>query len=279
MRKKIIIVTVLVAAILAGAFFVLFFLPGEKWHAPSNKIAIIEVTGEITENRGVGTNPGEFRELLLHAEEDSKIKAIVLRINSPGGEAGASWDMYSAVKRVKKPVVASIGNTGASGAYLVAVAADEIVATPMSMVGSIGASLEFPFDVPINASEEAEELSSMPSGEFKDMFADYRLNESERGYLEGRLENVLEVFLNCITEHRNINEENITRIAKGGWFTGEESLHLGLVDKIGNLDDAIEAAAKLANISMEDTKIVALRLEDSKVIESGYVSFVPLFPS
>lgn len=269
--KIIIVITVLVAVILVGAFFALFFLPDEKWHVPRNKIAIIEVEGEITEDYRGGANPETIRKLLIRAEEEGEIKAVVLRINSGGGDAGASWDMYSAVKRVEKPVVASIGDKGASGAYLVAVAADEIVATPMSMVGSIGASLEFPFDIPANASEEAEEMSSMPSGEFKDVFADYRLNESERSYLGERLENVLEVFLNCVTEKRNISEENITKIAKGGWFIGEEGLRLGLVDKIGNTDDAIEDAAKFANISLEDTKIVTLRIEDSKVIEGGYV--------
>ncbi len=270
-RGKIIIVTVFVAMILLGVFSALFFLPDEKWYVPRNKIAIIDVEGEITENYRGGANTETIRELLIRAEEEVEIKAVVLRINSGGGTAGASWDMYRAVKRVEKPVVASIGDKGASGAYLVAVAADEIVATPMSMVGSIGASFKFPFDVPINVSEEAEEISSMPSGEFKDVFADYRLNESERDYLGERLENVLEVFLNCVTEKRNISEENITRIAKGGWFTGEEGLRLGLVDKIGNLDDAIEDAAKLANVSLEDTRIVTLRIENSKVIESGYV--------
>ncbi|MDI6885818.1 MAG: signal peptide peptidase SppA [archaeon] len=263
-----IIVTVVVAVILVGVFSALFFLTGERWHVPGNKIAIIEVKGEITEDYEGGANLEAIRKLLIRAEEDGEIKAVVLRINSGGGTAGASWDMYRAVKRVEKPVVASIGDKGASGAYLVAVAADEIVATPMSMIGSIGAAVEFPFDIPANASEEAEEISSITSGEFKDVFTDYRLNESERGYLEERLENVLEVFLNCITEKRVISEENITRIAKGGWFTGEEGLRMGLVDKIGNLDDALEEAAKLANISLEDTKIVTLRIEDSKVIES-----------
>ncbi len=238
-RGKIIIITVFVAVILVGVFSALFFLPDVKWYVPRNKIAIIEVEGEITECYEGGANPETIRELLIRAEEEVEKKAVVLRINSGGGTAGASWDMYRAVKRVEKPVVASIGDKGASGAFLVAVAADEIVATPMSVVGSIGASLEFPFDIPANASEEAEEISSLPSGEFKDV--------------------------------RNISDENITRIAKGGWFTGEEGLRMGLVDKIGNMDDAIEDAAKLANISLEDAKIVTLRIEDSKVIEGGYV--------
>lgn len=271
MRKKIFIAMVLVAAILLGAFFFLSLLSSVEWHVPKNKIAVIEIKGEITGDYEGGANPDTIRKLLARAEEEREIKAIVLRINSGGGDAGASWDMYRAVERVNKPVVASIGDTCASGAYLVAVAADEIVATPMSVVGSIGASVVFPFAVPRNASEEAEKISSMPSGEFKDMFADYRLNESERRYLEERLDNVLKVFLECVTEHREISEENITRIAEGGWFTGEESLHLCLVDKIGAMDEAIEDAAKLANISMEDTKIVILSLENSRVTESSYI--------
>jgi len=271
-REKIIIGSVLVVvAVIAVIFSALFFLPREdlEWRVPSkNKIAIIEVMDEITESNEPGVaNPVAIRKLLDMAEEDEQTKAIVLRINSPGGDAGASWDMYRAVKRVEKPVVASIGDTGASGAYLVAVAADEIIATPVSIVGSIGVLIEFPFDVPINASEEAEELSSMSSGEFKDIFADYLLNDSEREYLKERLENALNVFSNCVAENRNMSMENVTKVSHGGWFTGEEGLRLGLVDKIGDLDDAIEEAAKLANVSLEDTKVVTLRIEDSKVRE------------
>jgi protease-4 len=268
-RGKIIIVLVLVAVMVVGVFSTLFFLPREdlEWRVPRNKIAIIEIKGEITEDYEGGTNPEAIRKLLDRAEEDELIKAIVLRINSGGGDAGASWDMYRAVKRVEKSVVASIGDTGASGAYLVAVATDEIIATPMSVVGSIGASIEFPFDVPINASEEAEEMSSLPSGEFKDTFADYRLNESERSYLKDRLEIIVDVFSKCVAENRNMSEEDITKVSHGGWFTGEEGLQLGLVDKMGDLDDAIEEAAKLANVSLEDVKVVTLRIEDSKVEE------------
>ena len=269
-RTKILIVAVLVAVILVGAWYACFVLSGERWRVPWNKIAIIEVVGEITEDEKGGANPETIRKLLIRAEEDGEIKAVVLRINSGGGTAGASWDIYQAVKRVEKPVVASIGDSGASGAYLVAVAADKIVATPMSVVGSIGAAVEFPFDIPVNESKEAEELSSLTSGEFKDVFTDYRLNESERQYLGERLANVLEVFLQCVTEKRNISEENITSIAKGGWYTGEEGLHIGLVDKIGNLDDAIADAAQLAHISLEDTRVVTLRIKDSKVIEETY---------
>lgn len=268
-RTKILLGAVLVAVILAGVWYTYFFLSGDRWHV-LNKIAIIEVVGEITEDEEGGSNPETIRKLLTRAEEEGEIKAVVLRINSGGGTAGASWDIYRAVKRVEKPVVASIGDNGASGAYLVAVAADEIVATPMSMVGSIGASVEFPFDIPVNETKEAEELSSLTSGEFKDVFSDYRLNESERQYLGERLASVLEVFLQCVTEKREISEENITRIAKGGWFTGEEGVQMGLVDRIGNLDDALEEAANLASISLKDTRVVTLRLKDSKVIEETY---------
>jgi len=274
-RWKTIVVLVLAAMIVTtGIFYILFFLPGGdlEWRVPRNKIAIIEIKGEITEtpesdDYGWGANPEAIRKLLDRAEEEGEIKAVVLRINSGGGDAGASWDIYRAVKRVDKPVVASIGDTGASGAYLVAVASDKIIATPMSVVGSIGASMEFPFDVPINASEEAEEMSSMPSGKFKDMFADYRLNESEREYLKKRLENIQKVFSRCVAENRNMSMENVTNVSHGGWFTGEEGLRLGLVDEMGDLDDAIEEAAELANVSLEDSWVVTLRIDDSRVWE------------
>ncbi|RZN37756.1 MAG: signal peptide peptidase SppA [Methanophagales archaeon ANME-1-THS] len=269
-RTKILIAAILIAVLLGGAGYGYFFVYNERWRIPGNKIAIIELEGEITGDTEGGTHPETVRKLLIRAEEDRGVQAVVLRINSGGGTAGASWEIYQAVKRVEKPVVVSIGDIGASGAYLVAVAADEIVATPMSMIGSIGAALEFPFDIPVNESKEAEEFSALTSGEFKDVFTDYRLNESERRYLGERLAIVLEVFLQCVTEQRNISEENMTILAKGGWYTGEEGLRMGLVDKLGNLDDAIEEAAIRAHISLEDTRVVSLRLEDSKVIEEAY---------
>ena len=99
------------------------------------------------------------------------------------------------------------------------------------------------------------------------MFADYRLNESERGYLKDRLEIIVYVFSKCVAENRNMSEEDITKVSHGGWFTGEEGLQWGLVDKMGDLDDAIEEAAELANVSLEDVKVVTLRIGDSKVEE------------
>ncbi len=126
-------------------------------------------------------SPSLIRKLLVHAEDDA-VKAVVLRINSGGGDAGASWELFNEFRKVaaKKPVVASVADVGASGAYLVASAADEILATPMSVVGGVGVSFEFPFEVPANATKSAREISSLSSGEFKDMFADKRLDEHER---------------------------------------------------------------------------------------------------
>ena len=259
---KIIIVTLLLAVVVITLLFsALFVLHKEDLYVPGEKIAIIEITGEITDipcGYGYCANPESIRKLLDKAERDGQIKAIVLRINSGGGGAGASWDMYKAVKRVDKPVVASIADAGTSGAYLVAIAADEIIVTPMSVVGGIGVSMRLPFDVPTNASEEAEVISSISSGEFKDMFADHRLDEKERQYLEERMEKLVHVFSMCVAENRNMSMENVTKISHGGWFTGEEGVQLGLVDKIGDLDDAIEEAAKLAHISRQDTKVVTL---------------------
>lgn len=268
-RRKLLVGVLLIAVVLGSAGYAYCSLQGDRWRISGKKIAIIELRGEITEEAGASAQPEVIRKLLTRAEEDEGIQAVVLRINSGGGTAGASWELYRAVKRVNKPVVAFISDIGASGAYLVAVAADEIVATPMSMVGGIGASIEFPFDVPVNESKEAEEFSSLTSGEFKDVFTDRRLNESERQYLGERLASILETFLNSVTDQRNITAEERARLAKGGWYTGAEGLQMGLVDKLGDLDDAIEVAALHANISLADTRVVTLRLEDSKVVEEA----------
>ncbi|MHC1636485.1 MAG: signal peptide peptidase SppA [Candidatus Methanospirareceae archaeon] len=269
-RTSILLALVIVVIAILVTLIISFALPGKE-RFNGNKIVIIEIKGELKEEGVHGvTTPRQVRDLLEKAERDVKVKAIVLSINSPGGEAGASWEIYRDVERVEKPVVAFIGNTGASGAYLVAIAADKIVATPLSVVGSIGASVEFPFDVPANLSKEPEKISSLGSGEFKDIFADYRLNESEKRYLEERLASVVDVFLRYVAENRNMSMEEVKKLAHGGWFTGEEALHLGLIDKLGNLEDALEEAASLVNISLEDTRVVILQMKDGRIEEEEY---------
>ncbi len=153
---------------------------------------------------------------------------------------------------------------------MVAVAADKIIATPVSTVGSIGVLMVFPFDVPANASEKAKNLSSLSTGEFKDIFSDYRLNEREREYLNERLQSLLKVFLECVAEGRGMSVEEVSKVAHGGWFTGAEGVELGLVDETGDLQDAVEEAAELANLSLEDTKVVTLGVVGSRVKERDY---------
>ncbi len=285
---------VAVAVVLLAALHAYYFLPPESVELllPSSagggdKIAIIEINGEIKES-----SLEQVQKLLDRAETEDEIKAVVLRINSGGGGAVASWKMYNAVKRLKskskskaeakaktkakakakteKPVVAFISDFGASGAYLVAVAADKIIATPVSTVGSIGVLMVFPFDVPANASEKAKNLSSLSTGEFKDIFSDYRLNEREREYLNERLQSLLKVFLECVAEGRGMSVEEVSKVAHGGWFTGAEGVELGLVDETGDLQDAVEEAAELANLSLEDTKVVTLGVVGSRVKERDY---------
>ncbi|MHC1577227.1 MAG: S49 family peptidase [Candidatus Methanospirareceae archaeon] len=283
---------VAVAVVFLAALHAYYFLPPESVELllPSSagggdKIAIIEINGEIKES-----SLEQVQKLLDRAETEDEIKAVVLRINSGGGGAVASWKMHNAVKRLKskskaeakakskakakakteKPVVAFISDFGASGAYLVAVAADKIIATPVSTVGSIGVLMVFPFDVPANASEKAKNLSSLSTGEFKDIFSDYRLNEREREYLNERLQSLLKVFLECVAEGRGMSVEEVSKVAHGGWFTGAEGVELGLVDETGDLQDAVEEAAELANLSLEDTKVVTLGVVGSRVKERDY---------
>jgi len=268
------VLVVVISCVLIVLFSILaltsiFFAPKVvEWH-PKAEIAIVEVEGEIS--YGGDASPSLIRKLLVHAEDDA-VKAVVLRINSGGGDAGASWELFNEFRKVaaKKPVVASVADVGASGAYLVASAADEILATPMSVVGGVGASFEFPFEVPANATKPAREISSLSSGEFKDMFADKRLDERERAYIKKRLESVLDVFLRCVCEKRNLSEDVRQNLTHGGWFTGEEGFKMGLVDKIGDLDDAVSEAARLAGIDLNKTDVVILRLENGNVHKIKY---------
>jgi len=273
-RKIVLAVVISGVVVLFGILALTFIFSASEvveWRPPTKaKIAIVEVEGEIS--YGGDASPSQIRKLLVHAEEDDAVKAVVLQINSGGGDAGASWELFNEVRKVaaKKPVVASIADVGASGAYLVASAADEILATPMSVVGGVGASFEFPFEVPANATKPAKEISSLSSGEFKDMFADKRLDERERAYIKERLKSVLDVFLRCVCEKRNLSEDVRQNLTHGGWFTGEEGFKMGLVDKIGDLDDAVSEAARIAGIDLNETNVVILRLEDGNVREIEY---------
>ncbi len=236
----------------AGIFFVLFlFSMGLGFWIKSklpttDKVALIKVEGVIV-------NPDDILERLKKFEEDKSLKALVLRVNSPGGAVGASQEIYDELKRIrtefKKPIVVSMGNVAASGGYYISLPADVIFAEGGTITGSIGVLIQ-KWDIEGLANKLGVKLEVVKTGKFKDILNPFRpMKPEEREYLLKLEESVLNQFKRAVVENRGKKlKVEIDKIADGRIFSGEQALELGLVDKLGNLEDAIKEATKLAGI-------------------------------
>lgn len=197
---------------------------------------------------------------LKSLEEDSHIKAVVLRINSPGGSSGSSQELYQAIKtfkkHTKKPVVVSIADVGASGAYWVALAADKIYANPSSLIGSIGVIMNS-LDFSAFAQKYGFEMNTIKSGEYKDIFSSWRkMSPQEKVLLEALVQNVHQQFIADFVKARGLKPEDAKKIADGRVFTGEQAKALRLIDETGGLQEAIDCATKLAGIKEKPRIII-----------------------
>jgi protease-4 len=214
--------------------------------AKGDKVAVIPVKGMISDSEPV-------IEQLKRFGKDESVKAIVLRIESPGGGVGPSQEIYEEVRKVaaKKPVLTSMGALTASGGYYIACATQKVFANPGTMTGSIGVLMPF-----MNVRELAEKIGlrgmTVKSGEFKDIGSPLRdMKPEERALLQGVVDNVHLQFVNAVAEGRNLPREDVLRIADGRIFTGEQAKALGLVDALGNLEDAVAEAGKMGKIPGE----------------------------
>lgn len=250
--------TILIIAALGLIFFVAVILlaalaisGGGGWGGlGGNRIAVIYIEGVIFDSKTVN------EQLKMYAD-DSRVPAILLRIDSPGGGVAASQEIHDQVKWLreekKKKIVVSMGSVAASGGYYIACAADHIVANPGSITGSIGVIAEY-----INygnllkwAQLDAEVIKS---GEFKDTGSPTRpLTPKEREYLQGIINQLYGQFVNAVVEGRGdrLNRERIMQLADGRIYTGEEALKEKLVDELGNYEAALKIAAKMVGIEGE----------------------------
>jgi len=211
-----------------------------------NGIGVIEITSTIFSSRRPLEQIKEFR-------EDDSIRGILIRIDSPGGAVGPAQEIYAEILKTRavKPVVASLGGTAASGGYYIACAADLIVANPGTLTGSIGAIMEF-FNLEGLLKWAGIENEVVKSGQHKDMGSLTRnLSKKERALLQVVIEDVLDQFVRAIAQGRNLPVESILPLADGRIFTGAQALKHGLVDRLGNFNDAVDAAAELAGIKGE----------------------------
>jgi len=211
-----------------------------------NRVALVRVEGPIMDSTDV------VDEIKEHVKDHS-IKAIILRIDSPGGAVAPSQEIYEEVKKAseEKHVVVSMGSIAASGGYYIAAPADVIIANPGTLTGSIGVIMEIP-NLEGLMSKIGISTEVIKSGKHKDMASAFRKMEKEdRDILQGVMDNVHEQFIRAVAEGRKLKIEEIRPIADGRIFSGEQAKGLKLVDEIGTLEFAISKAAELAGISGE----------------------------
>jgi protease-4 len=191
------------------------------------------------------------RNYLSRAEADGFVKAVVLRIESPGGSAAASQEIAAEVLRFKektgKPVVVSMGDVAASGGYYISVYADRIVANPATLTGSIGVISELIYIEGL-LEKLGLEMEIIKAGEHKDMGI-RPLTDEERQIMQAITNDLYEQFVGAVAEGRNLPPETVRNLATGQLYTGGQALELGLVDELGGLDRAIEVAGELAGVT------------------------------
>jgi protease-4 len=248
MKRKRILIGLGVIVVLLVVFFSALYLIGRSAGTSGrftfgDKIAIVEIRGVIAQSSAIIE---EIHEYL----DDDGVKAIILRIDSPGGGVGPSQEIHREILKVKekKKIVTSMGSVAASGGYYIACASDLIVANPGTITGSIGVIMEF-----TNIEELFKKIGIkgvvVKSGELKDMGSPFReMTPEEKRVIQEVIDNVHQQFIKAVAEGRKLDRSKVTQIADGRIMTGEQAKQLGLVDQIGNLDDAIDATAKLVGI-------------------------------
>ncbi len=217
-----------------------------------NRIAIVYAVGEIDgSNKNDGIDSEDISEDLIDIADNDKIKAVVLRINSPGGSAYGSEQIWKAVSVVKskKPIVVSMGDYAASGGYYIACNTDRIFAQPTTLTGSIGIFGIFP-NIGGLTDKLGIKFDNVKTNKYSDFGATYRpMNTEERAILQRYINNGYELFTKRCAEGRNMNIDSLKAIAEGRIYSGTDAMQLGLVDEMGGLEEAIAFAAKKANIS------------------------------
>lgn len=218
-------------------------LSGDSSFSSGDKVAVLRVEDIILDSQ-------IYLESLDAIAKDDSVKALVVRIDSPGGAVGPSQEIFSELKKLGKelPIVASIGGVGASGGYYIACAAQKIYANPGAITGSIGVIAQF-------ASYEKLldwamiDVEIIKSGKYKDVGSSFRkMNEADKQYIQQLIDNVYEQFKSAVADARDLDTKQIDKVADGKIYTGEQALNLKLIDELGTINDAIRMAGDLGGI-------------------------------
>ena len=266
MKKRPILTAFLILIGICAVFFLMVFGLshfGEQYTYGfgGDRIGVVKIEGTIVESEPIIEKIIKFR-------KSKNIKAIILRINSPGGMVAPSQEIYQEVKKAcrEKKVVVSMGSIAASGGYYIASTADKIVANPGTLVGSIGVILQI---------ENIEELLSkiglkreiVKSGKYKDIGSMTRpMTEEEEAILQGFSDNIYHQFVDAVAEGRDMKREEVLRLADGRIFTGEQAIKLGLIDRLGNLQDAISMTGEMVGIEGEP-KVIYPKKKSPSIID------------
>jgi len=250
-KKRAIIISVGIVLLLATILIPTILIP----RLAVGKIAVIPLSGIITTAdssllSGSTITLELVKDYLTKAEEDKAVKAIVLRIESPGGEIAPCQEILWEIERVKetKLIVVSMGSTAASGGYYISTQAHKIVAMPTTQTGSIGV-----ISAVINVEELLEKLGIQieifKGGKYKDMYWGFReLTPEEEDIMQQMIDEYYEQFIDVVAEGRELSREEVRDLATGQLYTGTEAKELGLVDELGDLNTAINLAMELAGI-------------------------------
>ena len=245
--------------ILSGTFFLLFLgisgvfymAQGGSSHSgrsgasvfsgTSAAVGLIEINGMILDSR-------KTLDKLDKLESNPDVKAVVLRLNSPGGGTAPAQEIYEAVKGYSKPVVVSMASVAASGAYYIAVGANKVFANPGTLTGSIGVVMEF-----LNLGNLYEwakvKRYTVKAGKFKDSGAEFReMTDEEKELLQTAVDDVMVQFKKAVKQGRSLTDDQVSEVADGRIFTGSQALKLHLIDKLGTINDAIQEAGRLGKI-------------------------------
>jgi len=235
-----------ILALFLGTIWVLMAVVGEDGLPTGGaKVAVVEIEGIIVDGTAA------IRELREHADNPS-IKAVVLRVNSPGGVVAPTQEIFAAIQRARKagkPVVATLGAVAASGGYYVATAADRIYANPGTLTGSIGVVMQMA-NIEGLLKKVGVEYVVVKAGSYKDVGNFARaMSPEERKMLQALLDDVYSQFVDAVAEGRGLERSEVLAFAEGRIYSGQQALALKMVDEMGGFEDAVEAAGKLANIS------------------------------
>ncbi|HEV8436963.1 MAG TPA: signal peptide peptidase SppA [Methylomirabilota bacterium] len=280
--------TIGIVGLFLGTVWVLMAVMDEGGLPGGSKVAVVEVDGIIGMGQDRSGDADAIVRTLGEYRDNASVAAVVLRINSPGGVVAPTQEIFSAVERVRatgKPVVASLGSVAASGGYYIAVAANRIIASPGTLTGSIGVIMQL-----ANAEgllkKVGVEYIVVKAGAYKDVGNISRaMKPEERQVLQALLDDVYAQFVGAVAEHRGLDRKAVLAFADGRVYSGQQARALKMVDDLGGLEDAIEAAGKLAGIAGKPRVIYPKRrfsLRDLLSAQLGLgaaTSFLPPLPS